>query len=111
MLGDSPSNAGGTAFFRRLAARTAAVIRSPWALLSALAIVILWAVVGPHFGWSSAHQLMINTFATIVTFLIVLLIQNTQSGDSKSLTDEQLGKLEKEFRDLGGDDRGVWPNS
>jgi low affinity Fe/Cu permease len=106
------------------------VVGSPWAFLSALAIVIVWALLGPHFGWSSAHQLVINTFTTIVTFLIVFLIQNTQNRDTKSLhlkidellkatrgarnsmidldrlTDEQLARLEKQFKALCGDDGG-----
>jgi len=84
-------------------------------------------MLGPHFGWSNAHQLVINTFTTIVTFLIVFLIQNTQNRDTKALhlkidellkatrgarnsmidldrlTDEQLAKLEKEFKALCGD--------
>ena len=113
--------------FRRLAANTAAVVGSPWTFLVAVAIVVTWAMLGPHFGWSNAHQLVINTFTTIVTFLIVFLIQNTQNRDTKALhlkidellkatrgarnsmidldrlTDEQLAKLEKEFKALCGD--------
>jgi low affinity Fe/Cu permease len=114
--------------FRHFAGRTAAVVGSPWAFLLAVASVVVWALLGPHFKWSSAHQLVINTFTTIVTFLIVFLIQNTQNRDTKSLhlkidellkatrgarnsmidldslTDEQLAKLEKEFKALCGDD-------
>ncbi len=53
--------------------------------LLASSIVVVWAVLGPHFGWSETHQLVINTFTTIVTFLAVFLIQNTQNRDTKSL--------------------------
>jgi len=51
----------------------------------ALGIVILWAASGPFFGWSDTWQLVINTGTTIVTFLMVFLIQSTQSRDTQAL--------------------------
>src|SRR5437016_6722579 len=51
----------------------------------AIAVVLLWAVSGPLFGWSDTWQLVINTGTTIVTFLMVFVIQNTQSRDTQSI--------------------------
>ena len=51
----------------------------------AVAIVVIWAVSGPMFGWSDTWQLVINTGTTIVTFLMVFLIQNTQNRDTEAL--------------------------
>jgi len=117
---------GATAWFRKLAAKVAEAIGSPYAFCLALAIVVVWGALGPHFGWSETHQLVINTFTTIVTFLIVFLIQNTQNRDTKSLhlkidellkatrgarnsmidldrlSDEQLARLENEFKEICG---------
>ena len=49
----------------------------------AIAVVLVWAVSGPFFGWSDAWQLVINTGTTIVMFLMVFVIQNTQSRDTQ----------------------------
>jgi low affinity Fe/Cu permease len=51
----------------------------------AIAVVVLWAVSGPLFGWSDTWQLVINTGTTIVTFLMVFVIQNTQSRDTQAM--------------------------
>jgi low affinity Fe/Cu permease len=51
----------------------------------AIAVVVLWAVSGPVFGWSDTWQLVINTGTTIVTFLMVFVIQNTQSRDTQAM--------------------------
>ena len=51
----------------------------------AIAVVVLWAVSGPAFGWSDTWQLVINTGTTIVTFLMVFVIQNTQSRDTQAM--------------------------
>jgi low affinity Fe/Cu permease len=51
----------------------------------AIAVVLLWAVSGPIFGWSDTWQLVINTGTTIVTFLMVFVIQNTQSRDTQAM--------------------------
>ena len=58
---------------------------TPWAFVGALGVVVLWALSGPAFGFSEAWQLVINTGTTIVTFLMVFLIQNTQNRDSRAL--------------------------
>ena len=71
--------------FRRVAVRTAAVAGSPWAFCTALAVVLLWAACGPLFGFSETWQLVINTGTTIVTFLMVFLIQSAQNRDSSAL--------------------------
>jgi len=58
---------------------------SPWALLVAVAVILTWAVTGPIFGFSDTWQLVINTGTTIVTFLMVFVIQNSQNRDSKAV--------------------------
>ena len=60
-------------------------VGSPTAFGLALTVIILWAVSGPFFGWSDTWQLVINTGTTIVTFLMVFLIQATQSRDTRAL--------------------------
>lgn len=81
--------AGGSASlsdrFHQLARGVANAVGSPWASASAAAIVVLWAVSGPYFGYSDYWQLAINTGTTIVTFLMVFLIQHTQNRDSREL--------------------------
>jgi low affinity Fe/Cu permease len=71
--------------FNSLAAKTAHLVGSYWAFLLALLIVIIWAATGPLFAYSDTWQLIINTGTTIVTFLMVFLIQNTQNRDAKAL--------------------------
>jgi len=68
--------------FRKLAHKTANAVGAPWAFVTALTIVAVWGVTGPVFGFSDTWQLIINTGTTIVTFLMVFLIQNTQNRDS-----------------------------
>jgi low affinity Fe/Cu permease len=111
-------------FFRRFAHRSSELVGSPWTFLVAVAIVIVWALTGPLFGFSDTWQLVINTGTTIVTFLMVFLIQNTQNRDAKAihlkldeliramegarnglvnleaLSDEELKKLQGEFERL-----------
>lgn len=72
-------------FFRRVAKRIACAIGSPYAFVVALGGVMLWAMLGPVFGFSDTWQLVINTTTTIITFLVVFMIQNTQNRDSKAL--------------------------
>jgi low affinity Fe/Cu permease len=72
-------------FFRRFAHAISAVVGSVWAFLLALGVIVLWAVTGPLFGFSDTWQLVINTGTTIVTFLMVFLIQNTQNRDAKAI--------------------------
>ena len=111
--------------FRKFANAAALALGSPWAFLGAVAAVAIWAATGRYFGYSDAWQLVINTGTTIITFLMVFLIQSTQNRDSKAinikldellravqgartglvnlaeLSDEDLLQLEQEFRRLG----------
>jgi low affinity Fe/Cu permease len=68
--------------FEGISSRAAAFAGSSWAFSLAAAVVVLWAVTGPVFGFSSTWQLMINTTTTIVTFLMVFLIQRSQNKDA-----------------------------
>jgi low affinity Fe/Cu permease len=71
--------------FDRAAATATHALGSPTALLAALVVIIVWAFTGPLFGFSDTWQLVINTGTTIVTFLMVFVIQNAQNRDSKAL--------------------------
>ena len=71
--------------FGRLARAVAHVVGQPLAFGIALATVVLWAISGPLFGFSDTWQLVINTGTTIVTFLMVFLIQNTQNKDAEAM--------------------------
>jgi low affinity Fe/Cu permease len=71
--------------FRKFAHRTSAVAGSPWAFTLAVLVIVVWAVSGPIFGFTDTWQLVINTGTTIVTFLMVFLIQNTQNRDAQAL--------------------------
>src|SRR5437764_440056 len=107
--------------FRVFARRSSMVLGSAWAFILAIAIIVVWGLTGPTFHFSDTWQLIINTGTTIVTFLMVFVIQNTQNRDSKAvnlkldeviravkgarnqlinlegLSDEDLTKLEKQF--------------
>ena len=111
-------------FFRRFARGAAHAMGSPWAFLIAAGTVIVWGLLGPLFGYSDSWQLFINTGTTIVTFLMVFLIQNTQNRDARvtqlkldeliravvtartklvameEMSDEELEHLEAEFHRL-----------
>ncbi len=113
--------------FRRFAKVTASIIGSPYAFVFALLLIVGWAVVGPLFGFSDTWQLVINTSTTIITFLVVFMIQNTQNRDSKAihlkldelirsihaarnglidsedLPDDEIDRLEREFAKLRAD--------
>ena len=71
--------------FRRVAFRTAGIVGSHWAFMAALIVVLGWAVTGPIFHFSDTWQLVINTGTTIVTFLMVFLIQASQNRDGKAI--------------------------
>ena len=110
--------------FRRVSHRVAGWIGTPWAFAFALLAVLVWIATGPTFHYSDTWQLVINTGTTIITFLVVFLIQNTQNHDSRAihlkldellravqeartrlvnledLPDAELARLEKEFRRL-----------
>lgn len=72
-----------TSLFRRLAERTAHAVGTPAAFLIAAATIVVWALLGPAFRYSDSWQLVINTGTTIVTFLMVFLIQNTQNRETR----------------------------
>ncbi len=72
-------------FFIRFANGTARFAGKPWTFLACVAIVVGWALSGPVFGYSDSWQLFINTGTTIVTFLMVFLIQNTQNRDGAAM--------------------------
>jgi low affinity Fe/Cu permease len=110
--------------FRSLAQRSSEMMASPGAFLAAALIILIWFASGPLFHFSDTWQLIINTGTTIITFLMVFLIQNTQSRDTKAiqlkldellrsvhsarnelvslenLSDEELEKLRGEFAAL-----------
>ena len=69
--------------FRRLAENVAHAVASYWAFLLALLIILGWTAAGPYFNYSDTWQLFINTGTTIVTFLMVFLIQNTQNRETR----------------------------
>ncbi|HVF31207.1 MAG TPA: low affinity iron permease family protein [Pyrinomonadaceae bacterium] len=71
--------------FTRFARRVSAVSGRPLTFVLALLIILGWAVTGPLFGFSDTWQLVINTGTTIVTFLMVFLIQSTQNRDTEAL--------------------------
>jgi low affinity Fe/Cu permease len=71
--------------FRKAAQAIADAMGSPWALAAGLALTLLWLCSGPFFHYSDTWQLIINTGTTIVTFLMVFLIQNTQNRDARAI--------------------------
>ena len=72
-------------FFDRFSRRVASLAGHPAAFAAAAAVILVWIVSGPLFGYSDTWQLVINTATTIVTFLMVFLIQNTQNRDGEAL--------------------------
>jgi low affinity Fe/Cu permease len=71
--------------FRRLAITSSNCMGSPWAFTLAFLVIIIWGMSGPIFHFSDTWQLVINTGTTIITFLMVFLIQNTQNRDMKAV--------------------------
>jgi low affinity Fe/Cu permease len=110
--------------FSDVARRASCVLGTPSAFAAAAAVVVLWAVTGPLFGYSDTWQLVINTGTTIVTFLMVFLVQHTQNRDARALhlkmdellrsvelarnrlinlencSDEEINQIERQFRAL-----------
>src|SRR6266446_7663446 len=68
--------------FRKFAQKTAHAMGTSWAFIIAVLIIVVWAATGPLFNYSDTWQLVINTGTTIITFLMVFLIQNTQNRDA-----------------------------
>jgi low affinity Fe/Cu permease len=111
-----------TEWFSRFAHEAARLAGKPAAFIVAVSVIVIWAVTGPLFDYSDTWQLIINTSTTIVTFLMVFLIQNTQNRDqlalqvklseliiavkgakdslatAEDLTEEDLERLHEEFR-------------
>ncbi len=109
-------------WFNRFAAKTSEVAGTPRAFVVALGLVLAWALFGPVFRFSDSWQLVINTSTTVVTFLMVFLIQATQNRETRALnlkldelirsqrrarnifadlehaTDEEIDELQREFR-------------
>ena len=71
--------------FVKFATATAKVAGKPWTFIACLAIVLGWAASGPVFKFSETWQLVINTGTTVITFLMVFLIQNTQNRDTEAM--------------------------
>lgn len=109
--------------FRKFASKISNVVGTSNAFLIALLVVVIWATTGPFFDFSNTWQLVINTGTTIITFLMVFLIQNTQNRDGKAMQlkldeliratrarnafvdlevmdDEELSELDKEFQKI-----------
>ena len=71
--------------FRKFAQGISNIVGTPWVFIIAVTVVVLWAALGPMFHYSDTWQLVINTGTTIITFLMVFLIQNTQNRDAKAI--------------------------
>jgi low affinity Fe/Cu permease len=97
--GHGDERSGGISrWFAHAASQLAEILGSAWSFLVALLIVVVWAITGPLFGYSDTWQLVINTGTTVVTFLMVFIIQNTQNRDSKATQlklDELLRAVDK----------------
>jgi low affinity Fe/Cu permease len=117
--------------FSNIARWTSHALGSAWAFMVAIAIVLVWAIAGPLFSYSDAWQLVINTGTTIITFLMVFLIQNTQNRDARAIhlkldelirsinaarnrlidlencSNEELDEVQREFDTLKGRRRGL----
>jgi low affinity Fe/Cu permease len=72
-------------FFENFASKASKAVGSPYAFVTALSLVIVWAICGPFFDFSETWQLVINTGTTIITFLMVFLIQKSQNKDSLAI--------------------------
>jgi low affinity Fe/Cu permease len=93
-----PHSLKNRSWFTRFAKATSRGAGHPATFCAALAIIVVWAVSGPLFGFSDTWQLVINTGTTIITFLMVFLIQNTQNRDSQALQ----VKLDELIRSIDG---------
>src|SRR5438270_11992007 len=72
-------------WFQVFASSASRVVGSKWAFFAAMLLILGWAVTRPYFHYSDTWQLVVNTATTIITFLIVFLIQNTQNRDAKAI--------------------------
>jgi low affinity Fe/Cu permease len=90
-------------FFTRFTSSIATAMGRPWVFAIALLALIVWALSGPLLGFSDTWQLIINTSTTIVTFLMVFIIQNTQNRDNLAINlklDVMIKKLGLDEKDL-----------
>src|SRR2546421_12138085 len=85
MVKEDPRNRDLFNEFQVFAAAASRVVGSKWAFATAIALIVGWAITGPYFHYSDTWQLVVNTATTVVTFLIVFLIQNTQNRDDKAI--------------------------
>src|SRR5690242_9515404 len=72
-------------WFGQFSSSCSSYLGSRWAFVGALAVIVIWAMLGPFYHYSDTWQLIINTGTTIVTFLMVFLIQNTQNRDARAI--------------------------
>lgn len=89
--------------FTRFTSTTSAILGRPWIFVTALVILLIWGISGPILGFSDTWQLIINTSTTIVTFLMVFIIQNTQNRDNMAMNiklDAIMSKLDITKKDL-----------
>jgi low affinity Fe/Cu permease len=89
--------------FRKFAQTVSHWAGTSWSFILAVLIIVVWAGTGPLFGYSDTWQLVINTGTTIITFLMVFLIQNTQNRDAKALH----LKLDELLKGVGGARTGL----
>src|SRR6476646_9967850 len=85
MAKGNSGNGGWSNGFQFFAAKASYVVGTKWAFAAAIALIVGWAASGPYFHYSDTWQLVVNTATTVVTFLIVFLIQNTQNRDAKAI--------------------------
>ncbi len=71
--------------FRKISSFISHIAGLPWVFFGAVALILVWLITGPLFGFSDTWQLIINTGTTIITFLMVFLIQNTQNRETKAI--------------------------
>lgn len=131
-MSDQPRTLSTT--FSDIAKHASSMLGTPVAFAAACGIVMLWAVSGPLFGYSDTWQLVINTSTTIVTFLMVFLVQHTQNRDARALhlkmdevlrsldaarnrlidlescSDEEIDQIERQFRALKSREDRTKPN-
>src|ERR1700736_6883039 len=84
--------------FHSFAGRASLLVGSKWAFTTAVLIILFWGLSGPYFHYSDTWQLVVNTATTVVTFLIVFLIQNTQNRDARAIhlkLDEIIRSIER----------------
>lgn len=79
------SKPGASAFFEKFSAKVTKASGSPWAFIIAVFVILGWALSGPLFGYSDTWQLVINTGTTIITFLMVFIIQQSQNKDTTAI--------------------------